>query len=548
MAFDKTNGDSGVDNPVAGGATGSGRMSRFGRPLRYLSTVFGMAVVGLAVTFVANRCFAPEMYLPRTARVIGKALAKGENYAVFDLNINIRAIRSSQIARLKAAPDVALVGASQWQEAHGDLMPNARFLNVHVHRDYYEDILAMSEVLVRNDKLPRTMVIAIRDALFSPIEERRDHLWLPAIDDYRAMAARLNIEPHSAWATSSNARLREQISMPMLFNNVTRWYNASAWPGTTEHRNSSSSLDTLLPDGSISWSRQHKAQFTAERSQRLALASAAFESTRPHGIDPNGVGAVDALFGYLTAKGVDVVIVFPPFNPVFFDKVRDTPFMVGLHRLEAISRGLAEKHGLRLIGSFNPADVGCTADMFIDAEHSNPLCLSRVIKQLAPATIAPKPLLVSEAEAPIPTNDLARQQLLILQNARAQASLAGAPERDRIDVIVAAAAPATGKVPAQVQSVLAPADATTPPAESIAATPRAPTAIAAPKASRQRPRVAAKLQADSDDQPATKSQPNVGQDATRAPGRQLWRHEFVWPGDQAPANSRRRIEHSSADR
>ena len=527
MAFDKADSDGSVDTRAADGRTGGGRATKQSRPVLYLLTICGLAVVGLAAIFVANRCFAPEMYLSRAAHVIGKTLAGGDNYAVFDLNVNIRAIRSAQIAKLNAAPDVALIGASHWQEAHGDLMPNARFLNVHVHRDYYEDLLAMSEVLVRNDKLPRTMVIAFRDAIFSPIEERRDHLWLPAVADYRAMSARLNIEPHSTFATLPVARLREQISMPMLFNNVTRWYNADLLPGATQHR-AFSSLDTLLPDGSITWSRQHRAQFTAERSRKLALAAAVFQSSRPHGIDPKGVEAVDALLGFLTMKGVDVVIAFPPFNPVFFDKVRDTPFMPGLRRLEAVSRGLAGKHGLRVIGSFDPADLGCTAAMFIDAEHSNPLCLSRILEQLGTGSTAPKSLVLSEAETPLPINDLARQQLLILQNGRAQASLVATPETPKVDVIVAAAAP--------------------PPAETDAVRPLTPPArIVRTSAPHQR-RTVTQTETDGDREPAPKMRSRfVRPEPAPARRRDLQQHEFVWPGDLAPAAGLRRSQHSSAN-
>ena len=40
-----------------------------------------------------------------------------------------------------------MLGASHWQEAHADLLPGRRFYNAHVHRDYYEDLLAVAEML-----------------------------------------------------------------------------------------------------------------------------------------------------------------------------------------------------------------------------------------------------------------------------------------------------------------------------------------------------------------------------------------------------------------
>ncbi len=389
------------------------------RPWTYLSAVATLAVAGLATIVVANRSFAPEMYYEPAAHAIGRTLAQGQNYAAFDLNVNIREIRSAQIEGLKEAPAIAIIGASHWQEAHADLSPNVKFFNAHVHRDYYDDLLAMSEVFVRNNKLPRTMVVSVRDHLFSPVEARKDHLWLPGASNYRAMAARLDIEAHSIWATLPTVRWREQISASMLFGNVTRWYNANEKPGATDQRNFAT-LDTLLADGSILWSAQHNGIFTPERARALALAAAATQGPTAPVIDPRGIAAVDALFGYLSKQGVEIVIAFPPFNPVYFDAVRNTPYMKGLEQVEKVAHGFAEKYNLRTIGNFDPARVGCTADMYIDSEHSNPQCLSRVLEQLGPAALPSKSWVMSAAEQPMPTNDLARQQLLILRNAQAQ--------------------------------------------------------------------------------------------------------------------------------
>ena len=33
------------------------------------------------------------------------------------------------------------------------------------------------------------------------------------------------------------------------------------------------------------------------------------------------------------------------------------------------------------MGGFAPEDVGCTADMYIDAEHGNPTCLGMLLNQ-----------------------------------------------------------------------------------------------------------------------------------------------------------------------
>jgi hypothetical protein len=52
-----------------------------------------------------------------------------------------------------------------------------------------------------------------------------------------------------------------------------------------------------------------------------------------------------------------------------------------LAKVEQLTRDLAAKHGLKIIGSFNPHEVGCDASMYIDAEHSSPECLQKIFDQ-----------------------------------------------------------------------------------------------------------------------------------------------------------------------
>jgi hypothetical protein len=307
-------------------------------------------------------------------------MARGQNYAVFDLNINIREMRDGHIARMTTPPDVVVLGASHWQEAPSNLVKHKTFYNSHVHRDYYEDMLGVTEMWVRHNKLPKQMIIAIRDNLFTPVEARTDHLWLPIVPYYRAMAARLGLEPHEAIRTLPIKRWREMLSISMLHTNAVRWYGADNRPhATTLDR--LEDLDVLLPGGSIHWAGKHQRLYTAARSDKLAMEFAEARRNNPPKIDPVGVAKLKALLTFLRSRDVEVFLAHPPFNPVFFDLVEGTPYRAGLARIEQLTRDLASAYGLEVIGSFDPATLGCTKDMFIDAEHANATCLGKLMDQ-----------------------------------------------------------------------------------------------------------------------------------------------------------------------
>ena len=350
--------------------------------LFHVSWIVVLTILGMALMSAANKRFAPFLLDDKAVAEVAEAFAAGKNYAVFDLNIDIRDLRNAHIATFEKAPEVVMLGASHWQEAHSSLLPDHDFYNSHVHRDYYEDMLAVTEMYIRHGKLPQKMIITIRDNLFTPIPERTDFLWLPGIKYYRVMALRLGLEPHSKLETLPVETWKEMLSFRFLQDNMARELFAPVLPHATRDQDFHS-LDTLLPDGSIRWSKEHLDMFTAERSEREALAFADAKRNAPPQIDPKGLEAIDALLRFLTDQGVEVYLAHPPFNPLFFDAVRDTPYERGLERVKDITRQFADKYDISIIGSFDPSDVGCTHDMYIDAEHSGPECLVNIFNEFA---------------------------------------------------------------------------------------------------------------------------------------------------------------------
>jgi hypothetical protein len=348
-----------------------------------------LTIAGVATVWNGNHIYGPEMYATNGMVPAAEAFAKGENYAVFDLNLNIRRLKDETVKRLPATPDVIILGASHWQEAHKGLLPNYNFYNAHVHRDYWEDLLGVTEILVSHNRLPKKMIISIRDMQFTPLAARKDFLWEPGIPYYRAMADRLGIEKEDYIASLPYNRFRALFSLSMLFDNFARWYNAAERPHASKQSHFEA-LDTLLPDGSILWSAKHLEIFTQERSRREAISLADSRVNTPPKIDPQGVAAFEKLLVYLKAQGVAVYLINPPFNPIYYDRILGTPYAEGLTKIEALMQKFSTDHGLPLLGGFNPHKIGCDASMYIDAEHSNPKCLKKLLDQFAVLDAAKK--------------------------------------------------------------------------------------------------------------------------------------------------------------
>jgi hypothetical protein len=343
---------------------------------RYAGAVVAATLAGMAAICSLNQSYAPEMYGDTGMVPAAEASAAGKNYAVFDLNLNIRALRNEQLMRMTKTPDVILLGASHWQEANKDVLKGYDWFNAHIHRDYWEDPLGMVELLARHNRLPKKLIISIRDNQFTPVAARKDFLWEPGIPAYQAMTRRIGIETENYYSTLPYERARQLISLPMLFTNVTRWYNASERPHVSDEKHFKA-LDALLPDGSIVWSDNHMKVFTAERTRKESLSFAALRRDVP----PKVVYAFEKMLDYLKQQNVEVFLVHPPFNPIYYDGLEGSPYREGLKKIEELTKRIAADHGLKTFGSFNPHDIGCTSDMYIDAEHSNAKCLTKIFDQ-----------------------------------------------------------------------------------------------------------------------------------------------------------------------
>lgn len=363
----------------------------------YVAILALMTGVFLCIIAFSNRMMAPWLYVEEYKERIGETLSAAKNFAVHDLNVDIRGIRQAQIAAWDAPPDIMILGASHWQEAHSELTPGWDVFNGHVHRDYYDDFLAMVEVLIRTDKMPNHLVISIRDSTFTPPELRSDALWHPFIEEFRQMEARLDLDRRPIQQDFHADALLDLFSVPLGLSAVNRWMENPETPGPT-YATTMESLDILLSDGSIKWSKEHLQTFTFERAVRESLAMAKVVLNKKHVISDDGLTAVDRLLRLLKERGVSVTLVHPPFNPSFYAVIEGTPYEEHLERVHAITVGFARKYGFSTASSFDPRVVGCEADMYIDAEHGRPACLKKVMTHIVQAIAAERGLAAYDAE------------------------------------------------------------------------------------------------------------------------------------------------------
>ena len=137
------------------------------------------------------------------------------------------------------------------------------------------------------------------------------------------------------------------------------------------------------------WSPWRQKLFTPEHAQREIRRELAQKLRMGLTMDPAAVEALDRLLRELKNRKVKVVLAHPPFHPRFYAGLKDNAYGAAMRDVETETRRLAALHGARVIGDFDALKLGCTEAMFIDAQHSNPDCLTRVLAPLVVANVPP---------------------------------------------------------------------------------------------------------------------------------------------------------------
>ena len=220
--------------------------------------------------------------------------------------------------------------------------------NAHVHRDYYEDMLGVTEMLVRHDRLPQQMVITIRDNLFTPVEAARTTsgcracpITGPWPSDWRCRRTRHG--RRCRWQ-----RWREQISLPMLLGNAQRWYMAGK-RRTRRASATTTSSTSCCRTARSSGRREHRRLFTPERARARTRSSS---PSQPSISPPRSIRTASprstALLDFLNERGATRCSSrIRPSIPTSTCACRDTPYMEGLRRVDgADARASPRRYGL----------------------------------------------------------------------------------------------------------------------------------------------------------------------------------------------------------
>jgi len=364
---------------------------------RFLAAL--VAVVGAGVLLIAgaNYVLDPLHFSASGQRQVAAVLLSGQNYAVFDANMDFRGLRREAIAQMTRTPDVIVFGGSRFELATPDLFPGKSFYNGFVHNDVFEDLVAFSGLLYEHKRLPKNLVLTIRYKTFLPIDPvlRETDEFKLFWSEYRSMADRLGIEKESLLDVVPLGYWSHLLSVDNIVRHVS--YRLDGKRQGPVDAATLDDMDVIRADGSMAFSKEHSASFrtillsrgvtnmfsnadTIDQDSEQRAAKMSKRAAWP--VDPKRLEALGVLLAFLKEQGTHVAIAVTPCHPAYWKGSLGSPYGNSLVSMEERVRAIAAKEGATVVGSLDPDRVGCQAENMRDFIHPDEICLKKVFKDI----------------------------------------------------------------------------------------------------------------------------------------------------------------------
>lgn len=359
-----------------------------GRLCLFLPLLFGMAA--------ASYCLDPaQLFGARAAtyeRGVADLLLAGRDVANAG-DCDERLLQKYCAWGLIGQRDVIVVGSSRTMQVRSWMFPGRTFFNNSLSRASVGDLIAIYEVYVQRNMEPSTLVLGVDPWMLNA--EFKQQRWGALDSEYEDGAERLgvSVKRPNAYRWLRSYRVYLELLSPSYFQASLRSTGAGQGYYPVGRRD----VDGLehcvrLSDGSLVYDRAKRSK-TADEVRREAIEGfipdkwdvmAGFRR-----LDPTLCSMLDALVAFVARRGTKVVLVLTPFHPAAYQKLMGSASRDAVLAAQDYCVSLAHQSGATIVGSYDPADLRCTDEDFLDRTHPNDACMARIVATACGPASAP---------------------------------------------------------------------------------------------------------------------------------------------------------------
>lgn len=283
--------------------------------------------------------------------------------------------RNLLLARLSGQEEpfqTMILGSSRVYTFDHTMFETDSFYNAGLSEATIYDLLAVTGILVDQDKLPETMVIGVDPFLFNTSHDDEKWKELQSYASYMGVLMDGKFSEDVLRPSKNTGRdYAKALSLDYFRYNVTllperKRFDVSYiddWETEKYLKHS---------DGSVSYQRELrevKAQTVEEMTRQAIEEHVVYRMTDYKEIDGDHFRRFSALIDYLQEAGVEVILYLPPYSPMMYNYIEsEEAFQITLEVEEKVKNLAAEK-GTALYGSYDPAGCGLEMTDLYDVYH-----------------------------------------------------------------------------------------------------------------------------------------------------------------------------------
>lgn len=319
---------------------------------------------------------------------LAKIVHSGSNALSVKSNFDERVFQKSFINMLEIKRNSIVLGSSRSLLINNFDLNSSSFFNHSVSGSSIEDLLAIYYIYYSRSLIPDTVIIGLDPWLLN-INNGQSR-WKSIGEDYISMCSLLNLKYVENFKDSKNdfTKLSEIFSFryfqSSIISIISKGFSAQSNPLVT--LNSCDDKYTVkLADGSICYDKKYRSKPQAEiNSEAFSIVSdkSFYGLNNFRQIDSNICYSLSVFIDNLKSSNTVIVFVLTPYHPITYNILLNSTKYKIISDCELWFRNFAKEKNIKILGSYNPVNVGASDKDFYDFMHPREIVYRNIFKNL----------------------------------------------------------------------------------------------------------------------------------------------------------------------
>jgi Protein of unknown function (DUF1574) len=315
---------------------------------------------------------------------VASILLSGKNAANL-VNYNERKLQKYIILGLPKPPEVIVLGSSRSMGISSGFFPNKVLLNNSVSGASIEDYIGIFDLYRIRGLKPKLVIIGLDPWILN--RNNGQDRWKYLNDEYFEMKYILGF--HAPDSTSIQENLLNKIRKYKEFLSPAYFQQSCIYliqKGRTGKKYwATDKLQAEEPikiaDGSYVYGekfREKKVTDVNSDARVYAMAKPMYSLGGFNELDQSKMQLLDSFIDYLKKNEIRVLIYLPPYHPMVFEVIKTNKAYAMVAESEKWYRFLANKHTIKIVGSYDPKISNLEESDFFDGMHPNNQAAQRI--------------------------------------------------------------------------------------------------------------------------------------------------------------------------